>query len=95
VSRPVRVDDPRILVGRVRSGGSETVLFVNCSSETIAAEPILADGVELDLAAEPLTLEPFGVAAISANRRMPATVKREVLGTATAVATGEGRDARV
>ena len=49
VARPVRVDDPRVLVGRVRCGDSGTALFVNCSSERITAEPILT-GAELDLA---------------------------------------------
>ena len=37
VSRPVRVDDPRVLVGRVRSGGSDTIVFVNCSSDALVA----------------------------------------------------------
>jgi endo-1,4-beta-mannosidase len=93
VSRPVRVADPRVLVGRVRSGGSETALFVNCSGEPIAAEPILADGLELRPAAEQLLLEPFGVAAIEsvalAHRR------QAVVESTPVVATGEGRDARV
>ena len=42
--RPVRVDDPRVLVGRVRSGDSETALFVNCTADSIAAEPVLTGG---------------------------------------------------
>jgi endo-1,4-beta-mannosidase len=85
VARPVRVDDPRVLVGRVRSGDAETALFVNCSGDAIAAEPILS-GVELDPATGTLALEPFGVAAIrcadSSRTRIPVT------------ATSEGRDAR-
>jgi hypothetical protein len=85
VALPVRVDDPRVLVGRVRSGDTETALFVNCSGDAIAAEPILSD-VDLDPATGPLTLEPFGVAAIrcadSSRTRIPVT------------ATSEGRDAR-
>jgi endo-1,4-beta-mannosidase len=85
VARPVRVDDPRVLVGRVRSGDTETVLFVNCSGDEIAAEPILS-GVELDSTTGTLALEPFGVAAIRcvdpSRTRIPVA------------ATSEGRDAR-
>ena len=85
VTRPVRVDDPRVLVGRVRSGDVETALLVNCSGDAIAAEPILS-GVELDPATGTLALEPFGVAAIrcadSSRTRIPVT------------AASEGRDAR-
>jgi endo-1,4-beta-mannosidase len=85
VARPVRVADPRVLVGRIRSGDSETVLFVNTAAESIAAEPILS-GAELDPAADELTLEPFGVAAV---RRADAPgVRLQV------TATSEGRDAR-
>jgi hypothetical protein len=54
VSRPVRVNDPRVLVGAIRPRlGAETFLFVNCSGETIALEPIIEDGVELLLESEP------------------------------------------
>jgi endo-1,4-beta-mannosidase len=85
VARPVRVADPRVLVGRIRSGDSETVLFVNAAAESIGVEPILS-GAELDPAAGELTLEPFGVAAIrradAPGVRLPVT------------ATSEGRDAR-
>ena len=84
VERPVRVDDPRVLVGRVRSGDSETALFVNTAGDSISVEPMLS-GVELDPAAGALTLEPFGVAAI----RCAGTTRTKV------AATGEGRDARV
>ena len=85
VPRPVRVGDPRVLVGRVRSGDSETALFLNCAADSITIEPILS-GVELDAAAAALTLEPFGAAAIrcadTSDTRTPVT------------ATSEGRDAR-
>ncbi len=67
VSRPVRVADPRVLVGRLRSdAGAETTLFINCSAQTIAAEPIVQDGVEAPSAGG-LTLEPFGVAAVTSG----------------------------
>jgi endo-1,4-beta-mannosidase len=79
VSRPVRIDDPRVLVGRVRSANSESVIFVNCSGETLEAEPILEDGVELGLEAEPLILEPFGVAAIPRQGAAFARVTQSVL----------------
>lgn len=84
VDRPVRVDDPRVLVGRVRSGDSETALLVNCAGDSISVEPMLS-GVELDPAAGALTLEPFGVAAI----RCASTQRPGV------AAASEGRDARV
>ena len=45
VSRPVRVDDPRVLVGRLRGGRSETAILVNVSGDDIAAEPLLEDGI--------------------------------------------------
>lgn len=65
VSRPVRAADPRVLVGRVRSGDSETAFFVNCSDATIAVDPIVSDGFVLGTEAGPLTIEPFGVAVVA------------------------------
>ena len=84
VDRPVRVDDPRVLVGRVRSGDSETAIFVNCAEDSISVEPILS-GVELDPAT--VTLEPFGVAAIQCAGAFHA--RHTKVG-----ATSEGSDAR-
>ena len=86
VSRPVRVDDSRVLVGRVRSGGSDTALFVNCSADAIEPEPILSEGIELRLTGGRLALEPFGVAVVPCERTM--------LQTASVVSAGEGGDAR-
>ena len=43
-ARPVRVDDPRVLVGRVASGGSETVVLVNCSDDRVTLRPSAGDG---------------------------------------------------
>lgn len=63
VARPVRVDNPRVLVGRLRTGDSERALFVNCAADAIEVEPIVS-GLELATGAGPLTLEPFGVTAI-------------------------------
>jgi endo-1,4-beta-mannosidase len=66
VSRPVRVDDPRVLVGRVRSGGQETVLFLNCSADAVTVEPLLADGFELENG-HTVHLEPYRVTALRAS----------------------------
>jgi Cellulase (glycosyl hydrolase family 5) len=79
VVRPVRVEDPRILAGRLRTGGGERVLLVNCSLETVDVEPIVQPGHELP-APSSLTLEPSGVA---------------MLGAASPATVGEGSDARV
>jgi endo-1,4-beta-mannosidase len=86
VERAVRADDPRVLVGLIRSGESETALFVNCAAEPITIDPIVT-GLELDLPTPALALEPFGVAAV---RCMRAEVE-----TVTAVAADEGSDAGV
>jgi endo-1,4-beta-mannosidase len=92
VSRPVQVDDPRVLVGRVRSGTAETVLFINCSSASIAAELTLEEGSRLPLGAEPLILEPFGIATMQREAEALSSVG-QIVHTATNAATGEGRDA--
>jgi hypothetical protein len=73
VARPVRVDDPRVLVGGVRTGDSETAVFVNCAAEPIRAQPIVS-GVKLDLPSGALRLEPFGVAAIRCADRSETSV---------------------
>jgi endo-1,4-beta-mannosidase len=85
VERPVRVDDPRVLVGRLRTGSSGRALFVNCSSESIAVNPIVTGG-ELALPREPLTLDPFGVATLRWDEEIRARAGLE---------SAEGRDARV
>jgi endo-1,4-beta-mannosidase len=63
VDRPVRVDDPRVLAGRIRTGDSARALFVNCSGESVRIEPLVTRG-ELALPRDPLVLDPFGVAAL-------------------------------
>ncbi len=63
VARPVRVDDPRVLVGRVRVGDSERVVLVNCTADATAVEPVVT-GVELATGAGRVSLEPFGVKVI-------------------------------
>jgi hypothetical protein len=92
VSRPVRVDDPRVLVGRVRGRRGERAIVVNCSSDTVAAEPILAEGVELRRPAGSLMLEPFGVAALHCDGS-PVSPTRAEPAVMPAGATSEGRDA--
>jgi hypothetical protein len=86
VERAVRADDPRVLVGLIRSGESETALFVNCAAEPITIDPIVT-GLELDLPTPALALEPFGVAAVRCRRAEVEAV--------TAVAADEGSDAGV
>ncbi|HMB18301.1 MAG TPA: cellulase family glycosylhydrolase [Gaiellaceae bacterium] len=85
VERAVRVDDPRVLVGLIRSAESETALFVNCAEQPMTVDPIVSR-LELDLPTASLALEPFGVAAVrcadASDARTPMT------------ATSEGRDAR-
>ena len=90
VTRPVRVDDPRVLVGRIRAGDSEQALFVNCSGDRITAEPILS-GAELDLpTGGVVSLEPFGVAAVRCDVAPLASIQEPAV-----IEPTEGRDARV
>jgi endo-1,4-beta-mannosidase len=63
VSRPLRLDDPRVFAGCLRSGGSLRGLLVNRCAETISVAPLVADGART--LAE-LTLEPYGAVALSA-----------------------------
>jgi endo-1,4-beta-mannosidase len=64
VSRPVRVADPRVLVGLVRSRGSRTAVLVNASRDSVVAEPLLEDDVALVAAPGALTLAPAAVAVL-------------------------------
>jgi endo-1,4-beta-mannosidase len=77
VPRPVRVDDPRILVGRLRSANSETAVFVNCSEETVTAIPVAAEGSELQLPEGPLTIDPFGATAVSCESSPKRTTRAD------------------
>jgi endo-1,4-beta-mannosidase len=91
VSRPVRVDDPRVFVGRVRGGARETVLFVNSSSDTVQAEPVVAGGEAL-VPSGTLTIGPYGVAVT--RRSINPTIRSAPAGVA-ALAAGERRDAQL
>ena len=64
VSRPVRVADPRVLVGLVRSRGSRTAVLVNASRDSVVAELLLEDDVEFAAAPGALTLAPADVAVL-------------------------------
>jgi len=92
VARPVRVDDPRVLVGLLQGGATDTVLFVNCSPDTIVADPILEEGREL--AEGPPTLDPFEVAVIACDRSSIDRGTPIQLETTSVVSRGERRDAR-
>ena len=85
VARPVRVDDPRVLVGRLQVGSSETALLVNCSGDTVSLQPVLAVGEQFADQAWPLAIEPFGVTAISLAAAAPSSSGGR--GTALAAAT--------
>jgi hypothetical protein len=87
----VRVDDPRVFVGRVRGGARETVLFVNSSSDTVQAEPVVAGGEAL-VPSGTLTIGPYGVAVT--RRSINPTIRSAPAGVA-ALAAGERRDAQL
>jgi endo-1,4-beta-mannosidase len=64
VTRPVRVEDPRVMVGRIRTSTNEFAIFVNCSPDTVAISPIVS-GAPLPQTGGWAKLEPFGVVAVS------------------------------
>ena len=64
VARPVRVRDPRVLVGGIRAGSDEIAVFVNCSSDVVAIEPVTTGALKLPPPGEWSVLEPFGVATV-------------------------------
>jgi beta-glucosidase len=90
VERPVRVDDPRILVGHVRSGSSTTTLFINASPDSVAVTPIVALGTSLEHANQPLTLGPFAVESVTHDTVSEGTELDEV---PSMIGREEGRDA--
>jgi len=65
VTRPVSVEDPRIVAGAIRHSGSVTFVLVNCSTEPIVAEPVLGGGKAL----APRVIGPMGVAVIPEGER--------------------------
>jgi endo-1,4-beta-mannosidase len=64
VTRPVRVNDPRVLVGVIRTGSGEIAVFVNCSSDDVTVEALATGSVKLPPPGGWSTLEPFGVTAV-------------------------------
>jgi endo-1,4-beta-mannosidase len=99
VRRAVRVDDPRVLVGCLRTGARRLAMLVNCSPDAVEVEPLLEHGVmdpvaiapfevatlELDVSDDPGVAARFPASGVSAN---PDGVGEGVLDT-----PGEGRDA--
>jgi endo-1,4-beta-mannosidase len=75
VSRPLRVDDPRVIVGRIRHGGGEVAVYVNCSSDEVLVSPIVDPDAELPFPHDPFAMPPFGVA--TASRAVPSSVAHE------------------
>jgi endo-1,4-beta-mannosidase len=73
VERPVRCADPRVVVGRLRTGRGERVLFVNCSRHTLDLRTVSEPGHELTLPSG-TTLGPSGVAVLEQE---PSTAVRE------------------
>ena len=91
VPRPIRVDDPRILVGRVRSGPTERAVLVNCSGDTVALEPIVESGVELAEAAA--TIGPYEVSIVPLERATAGGPQIAVAADRSADTIVERRDA--
>jgi hypothetical protein len=60
--RPVRVADPRVLAGGIRTGDGEIAVYVNCSSDQVILEPILAGSLQSPGLGDGAVLAPFGVA---------------------------------
>jgi endo-1,4-beta-mannosidase len=85
VSRPVRVDDPRVLAGCLASGATSTIVLVNASEDELSLEPLPAGGAVLGDSAWPLTLDPFGVAVLPLD--VPLPLAADESGTTLAVAT--------
>jgi hypothetical protein len=89
VSRPVRVDDPRVLAGLLRHGAGATALFVNCSPDVLQLQPSAA--VAVDASTWSGRLEPFGVAAVPLSDLGVPSPERDGQGTTlTAVELTKG-----
>ena len=76
VHRPASVDDGRVVVGRLATGGAETVLVINASPDTVEAEltgsgssgssgcPQAGSARNLPGFGRPLALAPYEVAVL-------------------------------
>jgi hypothetical protein len=53
-----------VLVGGIRAGSDEIAVFVNCSSDVVAIEPVTTGALKLPPLGEWSVLEPFGVATV-------------------------------
>ena len=64
VARPVHVEDPRVMVGCLRTGAGHIAVFVNCSSDVVAVEASVTGSLRLPAHGGWSTLEPFGAVAV-------------------------------
>ncbi len=92
VSRPVRVDDPRILVGRIRRGTGELAVFVNCSHDVVAVAPLPDPHFPTGYSLDPFTLDSFGVAIVPRESESPDAAGR-IDDAEVSLAVAEGSDA--
>jgi endo-1,4-beta-mannosidase len=90
VSRPVSVRDPRVVVGMLRQPQGDTAVFVNCSTDTVVVEPVLAADARTALTTAPFALGPLQVAVARAADGLQAQPVPPVAGT---TASREGSDA--
>jgi endo-1,4-beta-mannosidase len=97
-TRPVRVDDPRVLTGMVRRrDGRETVVFVNTSPDRVVVTPVTALDLELGQEGD-LELNGFETATVAVTNRSALSHASRVSATGGAVAvaaSAEGRDASI
>jgi hypothetical protein len=91
VSRPVTVHDPRVVVGMLRQPQGDTAVFVNCSTDTVVVEPVLAADARTALTPAPFALGPLRVAVV---RGADGTQSQPVPPVAGTTASREGSDAR-
>ena len=92
VSRPIRVADPRILVGRIRQQGGELAVFINCSSAAVTVTPITDSQSSERYSPDPFTLAAFSV-AVASREGVRRTPSEEVDDAEVSLATAEGSDA--
>jgi endo-1,4-beta-mannosidase len=89
VSRPVRVGDPRVLVGLVRGPATRTAVLVNASGDLVVAEPLLADGLELEGVPAAVTLPPYAAEAFRLREVVRGAPADRLVGT---LERGDARD---
>ena len=90
VARPLRVDDPRVVVGRIRHGDGEVAVYVNCSADEVPVAPLLDPLAEPPFPSDPFVLQPFGVATAARAAPTPRAHERTA---AADLLVPEGSDA--